>query len=219
MKIPFIFSFLILTICACKKEESQFSDSNSVVVNSNKKSKFSVEAERDVESLDSTISVNLEDFVRIRLDMFPSFDQAHSVNIDFNDKKLEFFQITQNKSLYVTNDYLKLSGDLKDDYLYQQMKINESENIHFTLSKNEVQKLVNSLKYLKQSKYKAKIIEVIDGAAFYMSIYEKDTIVLMGTNSPSSHQRNFLYQLFNIIQNRKKDSITIRNIQSLKEYL
>lgn len=211
-----LFFGLIFLVLSCKKDESP---DYSIKDSSTQKDKYLIEAKRDVESLDSTILVNSDDFIRIRLDMFPSFEEAHSIDLDFNDKEVRFFQTTQNKSLYITNEYHKLPKNQKEEYLYNEMKLNESVNFDFRLNQKEIEELVNSLKYLKQSKYKTKMVEMFDGASFYMSINEKDTIVLMGTNSPSSHQRNFLNKLFEICQIHTNDSITRRNIERLKEYL
>ncbi len=217
-----ILSFLIILFCLSCHNSDESNPStvpNSPIDPSKKKNKFLVESGRDVESLDTTILVDPEDFLRINLTMFPSFDEAHSINLDLIDKEISVYQMTQTNDNYITSEYFKLKNEEKDDYLYQQMKANKTKDFHFSLDQNEIKSLQNSLKSLKQSKYKVKSVEMMDGAAYYMSVYEKDTIVFMGTNSPSSHQTDFLIKLFEIVQNHANDSITRRNISNLRGYL
>ena len=217
MKIPFIFSFLILTICACKKEESQFSDSNSVVVNSNKKSKFSVEAERDVESLDSSIKINHSDLQKIRVRIYPSFAQDHALTYNSGKREIAFFQISQ--TLNRTDDYYKIPEEEREYHLYKFMKKNSSKNFQAVITQEEEQLILKEWFQFKKANYQFKNVETLDGAEFFMSIYERDTIVYANTNSPSSHHEKLIKTLLYLSEKYTKDSITIRNIQSLKEYL
>ena len=220
---PFMRTLLVLFISFClawscknsNKDSGELSLENPI----SKKDKFLVEAERDVESIDTSIVVNPDDFIRIGMNIFPSFDEAHYIDLDFNNQEIAVYQITQTNDLYITNEYFELPNSEKEDYLYQRMKENKTKDFRFTAKKDEINELLDAIKQFKQSKYKVKSVEIFDGSSFYMGIIEKDTIIYLGTNSPSSHQKKFLKKLFDICRNNAKDSITKRNISNLIEYL
>lgn len=218
MRTALLLSIVFCLVCSC---ENSNKDSNELSLENpiSKEDKFLVESGRDVESLDPTIEVNMDDFERIGMEIFPSFDEAHYIDLDFLKREIGVYQKTQTNELYISGEYFELPNSEKEDYLYQRMKENKTKDFRFTVNKDEINEILDAIKPFKQSKYKVKSIEILDGASFYMGIIEKDTIVYLGTNSPSSHQKNFLKKLFDICQNHAEDSITKRNISNLKGYL
>lgn len=219
MKNTLFVLLISIQIISCKNQNQSSVDSNETRVSTTKKDKFLVESQRDIESLDSTIEVNIDDFERIGMEIFPSFDEAHYIDLDFLKREIGVYQKTQTNELYISGEYFELPNSEKEDYLYQKMKENKTKDFHFKVNQKEMNDLLNAIKLFKQAKYKVKSVQQYDGATFYMNVYEKDTIVFMGTNSPSSHQKKFLMKLFETVENHAEDSITKRNINRLKEYL
>jgi len=218
MRTALLLSIVFCLVWSCEnsnKDSEELSLENPI----SKEDKFLIEAGRDVESIDSSIVVNNDDFIRISMEIFPSFDEAHYIDLDFNNQEIAVYQKTQTNDLYITSEYFELPNSEKEDYLYQRMKENKTKDFRFTAKKDEINELLDAIKPFKQSKYKVKSVQIFDGASFYMGIIEKDTIVYLGTNSPSSYQKNFLKKLFDTCQNHAKDSITKRNILRLKDYL
>lgn len=208
---PFLI-FVLLIFINCKKD---ISDSSKETIS--RKDKFLVESDRDVESLDSTIIADFEDLEMIQVRIFPSFDQGHSIRFNKRDRKIEFFQITQ--KLNRTEDYYRIPEEEREYHLNLFMKKNSSKNFQTEITKEEEELILKEWSKLKQANYKAKKVKMMDGASFYTEIYERDTIALINTNSPSSHHTKLIKTLFDLSEKYAKDSITIRNINRLKEYL
>lgn len=99
------------------------------------------------------------------------------------------------------------------------MKKNSSKNFHQEITPKEEQLILKNWAEFKKAGYKFKNVESLDGAEFYTSIYERDTIVYVNTNSPSNNQTKLLKALFELCEKYAKDSITKRNINYLKGYL
>ncbi|HLV23892.1 MAG TPA: hypothetical protein VKY36_03840 [Moheibacter sp.] len=213
-----LFVLLIITLINCKDRNLNSTENSSEIEEfTEKKDKFLVEAERDVESLDSTISIDFKKLQKIQVRIFPSFDQGHSISFDSRDRKISFFQITQN--LNRTVNYYKIPEEEREYHLYEFMKNNSSKNFQKEISQEEEQNILKDWATFKKANYQFKNIEQFDGAEFFTSIYEKDTILYVNTNSPSSHQTKLLKNLLDLCAKYAEDSITKRNISSLKEYL
>ena len=218
---PFMRTALLLIITFCLVWSCENSNKNSDELSLenpiSKKDKFLVEAGRDVERIDSSIVVNNDDLQMIKFRIFPSFLQAHSIYYSTADRKLSFFQTTQ--KLSITDDYYKIPEEEREHHLYLFMKKHSSKNFHAEITEKEEQLILKEWKAFNKAGYKAKILEGIDGAEFYTSIYEKDTIVLVNTISPSSHHTKLLAVLLDLSKKYAKDSITQVNIEHLKGYL
>lgn len=217
---PIMRTFLLfIAFCLVWSCENSNKDSDELtLVNPiSKKDKYLVEAGRDVESVDSSIMVNPEDLQMIKFKMFPSFLQAHSISYSTTDRELSFFQITQ--QLFRTDDYYKIPEEEREHHLYLFMKKHSSKNFHTKITEKEEQLILNEWAAFKKAGYKGKMLEGFDGAEFYTSIYEKDTIVLVNTTSPSSHHTKLLAVLLDLSKKYAKDSITQVNIEHLKGYL
>lgn len=215
------FIFLVLLffgLISCKKEYSMSKNSTSNYVEySNKKNKRTFETERDVETQDSSIQVNPTDLESIQIRIYPSFAQDHAITYTPKDRNLSFYQISH--KLNRTEDYYKIPEEEREYHLYEFMKKNSSKNFHQEITPKEEQIILKYWAEFKKAKYQFKNIEQIDGAEFYTSIYERDTIVYVNTNSPSSHQTKLLKTLFELCEKYANDSITKRNIKDLKGYL
>jgi dissimilatory sulfite reductase (desulfoviridin) alpha/beta subunit len=216
--MKFCFSiFLLLLFISCKDEKQPSQDSSYYEDYSNKKNKRWIESERDVETQDSSIQVDPTDLELIRIRIYPSFAQDHAITYSTLDRKLSFYQISQ--KLNRTEDYYKIPEEEREYHLYQFMKKNSSKNFHQEITPKEEQIILKYWAEFKKAKYQFKNIEQMDGAEFYTSIYERDTIVYVNTNSPSNHQTKLLKTLFDLCEKYAQDSITKRNINDLKEYL
>ncbi len=213
------FLLLFITFCLVWSCENSNKDSEELPLENpiSKKDKFLIEAERDVESIDSSIVVNSDDLHMINFKIFPSFFQAHSISYNTRDRELYFFQITQ--QLFRTDDYYKIPEEEREHHLYLFMKKHSSKNFHTKITEKEEQLILNEWVAFKKAGYKGKRVEMMDGAEFYTSIYEKDTIALVNTTSPSSHHTKLLAVLLDLSKKYAKDSITQVNIDHLKNYL
>ncbi|MBA5630448.1 hypothetical protein [Moheibacter lacus] len=213
MKNLVLFVLIILSFANCREDKT----TNSVEQLSYKKDKYLVESQRDVESLDSLIEVENDDLERIRIRIFPSFEQGHSITYSTRDHKIGFYQITQ--TLNRTEDYYKIPEGKREYHLYEFMKKNSSQNFQHEIMKEEEKVILKHWEAFKKANYQFKNVEMMDGAEFFTSIYERDTIVYVNTNSPSTHQTKLLKTLFELCEKYTEDSITKRNISRLKEYL
>jgi hypothetical protein len=215
------FIFLVLLffgLVSCKKESSESKNTSSNYMEySNKKNKRWIENERDVETQDSSIQVDPTDLELIRIRIYPSFAQDHAITYTPKDRKLSFYQISH--KLNRTEDYYKIPVEERENLLYQHMKKNSSQNFHQEITQKEEQLILKNWAEFKKTGYKFKNVESLDGAEFYTSIYERDTIVYVNTNSPSNHQTKLFKTLFDLCEKYAEDSITKRNINYLKEYL
>lgn len=220
MKNLVLFVLIILSFANCREDKTTNSvDSGETRVSTTKKDKFLIESQREVNELETSIEVKDTDFQSVKLFMFPSFDEAHAINLDFIDKKVRFSQITQSLYNNMDDEAFKLDGKKREEYLFKRMISNKSKRIEFEIKPEEEKELISSLKFLKQAKYKFKNVEMFDGANFFMTVYENDTIVFLNTNAPSIHQTKLLKTLFELCDKYAEDSITKRNINRLKEYL
>lgn len=217
-KIKFLLSILVFSsLFSCERKNSTKENSNHNYIEDKRKNKYSVESDRDVETQDTLIQVDLSEFESIRLRIYPSFAQDHSITYSVKDRKIGFYQISQN--LGRTEDYYKIPEEEREYHLYQHMKKNSSKNFHHQITREEEQMILKYWSEFKKANYQFKNVEMLDGAEFYTSIYEKDTIVYVNTNSPSSYQTKLLRTLFEVSEKYSKDSITKRNIEILKGYL
>lgn len=217
-KFRFLLAILAFSsIVSCEKKVSKTEKNNVNYVEINKKNKYSVESDRDVETQDIMIQIDPSEFDRIRMLIYPFFAQDHSITYSVKDRKIGFYQISQ--KLGRTEDYFNIPEEEREYHLYQFMKKNSSQNFHHEITKEEEQLILKYWSEFKKANYQFKNVEMMDGAEFFTSIYERDTIVYVNTNSPSSHHTKLLGTLFDLSEKYAKDSITKRNIQILKGYL
>lgn len=213
MKI-FIFILIFCLLWNCDSHKT--SGESSSIKQISQHDKYLEEYERDVESTDRSVEFQRDDFERVMIQIFPSFAEGHSIFISLNSKEIRFSQITQREDLYRDTVHDALPEAQRGDYLFQKMKQNKSENFSHKLSRSDVDQLIDGLIALKQAKYKSKMAETIDGTAFFIQIYEKDTIVAFGTNFPSSHLERLILKALEISEKYAQDWVTKANILYLK---
>jgi hypothetical protein len=216
MKFIFL-ALLFFGLVSCKKEPISKPEKNPIL----EKEKYQVEAERDVDSIDPSIQANSDDFKRIGFEIFPSFEEAVRILIDFNANttELTFMQITQTLDHYLPENFHSMDSVTLVETQYKMMKENRSIDFHSEISEKEKQEILQNLVLFKQANYKSKFKQLNDGMTSYFFVLEKDTIIAVSTNSPSSHQKKLLETVLNITGNHAKDSITKRNIKVLIENL
>jgi hypothetical protein len=210
---------LILILCfyACKQESHSNTERNPISENE----KYLIEGKRDVDFIDPNIQVHSDDFERIGIELFPSFEEAVRIIIDFKEdnSELKFMQITQTLEHYLPENFHSMDSVTLVETQYKMMKENRSIDFHSEISEKEKQEILQNLVLFKQANYKSKFKQLNDGMTSYFFVAEKDTIIAVSTNSPSSHQKRLLETVFNITGNHAKDSITKRNIIDLRNYL
>jgi hypothetical protein len=214
-----VYTIIILILCiyACKQEPHSITERNPILENE----KYRIERERDVDSIDPNIQANLDDFEKIGIELFPSFEEAVRIIIDFKEdnSELRFMQITQTLDHYLPESFHSMDSVTLVETQYKMMKENISIDFHSEISEKEKQEILQNLVLFKQTDYKSKFKQQNDGMTSYFFVAEKDTIIAVSTNSPSTHQKKLLESIMKITEKYAQDSITKRNIINLKGYL
>lgn len=215
-----VFIFVLFNLLNCtkaEKENQNLTEKDESIINLAVEAAEAIDnefAERTAE-YDSITPVELGKIRLVSLNFYPSFAESHGIIIHPEDRYILFAQ-TSNRMRYRPVESSVSTVD-PDEYNLEMQKLHSSKNFISQINKNEIDEILDRIKDLKRENYKSVSAEVMDGVQIEILMIENDSVISIHTNSPTIAQQKFIEKILSISENHMSDSVTLSNIDYLKE--
>lgn len=215
-----VFIFVLFNLLNCtkaEKENQNLTEKDESIKNLVVEAAEAIDnefAERAAE-YDSITPVELGKIRLISLNFHPSFAESHGIIIHPEDRYILFAQ-TSNRLIYRPVKSAVSTVD-PDEYNLEMQKLHSSKNFISQINKNEIDEILDRIKDLKRENYKSVSAEIMDGVRIEILMIENDSVISIHTNDTTIAQQKFIEKILSISENHTSDSVTLSNIDYLKE--